>query len=229
MITVEALAKRIDHTNLKPDASERAIRGLCAEAREHHFISVCVHPCWVSVAAAELEDTGVRVATVIGFPHGANTAAVKAHEAEDAIRRGANDLDMVIALGAIKSNAWLAVREDIAGVVQVAEAAGAEVKVILECTYLTDEEMRFAAHAAVVSGAHFLKTSTGFGPHGARIEDVRLLADIAGGVCGVKAAGGIRDLDAALAMLEAGATRLGTSAGVSILNELASRAEVRNE
>ena len=215
----QALARRIDHTLLKPDAPERAIVQVCAEARAHGFVSVCIPPCWVSLAEAELEDSGVRVGTVVGFPLGFNATAVKAFEAEEVIRDGVDDLDMVINLSAVKSAAWPAVEADIADVVRVAQAGGAEVKVILECAYLTDAEKRRAAEIVAASGAAFVKTSTGFGPHGATVEDVRLLKSIVGDRCGVKAAGGIRDLATALAMLQAGATRLGTSAGVAILHE----------
>ncbi|HLK55726.1 MAG TPA: deoxyribose-phosphate aldolase, partial [Chthonomonadaceae bacterium] len=213
------LAQRIDHTLLKPDAPEAAVRKLCREARTHGFISVCILPCWVSVAQAELEESGVRVGTVIGFPLGANATAVKVIESEEAMRDGADELDMVLNVSAVKSAAWEAVEADIGAVVAAATAGGAEVKVILECAYLTEAEKRQAAQIVAGSGAAFVKTSTGFGPGGATLEDVRLLKEIAGGRCGVKAAGGIRDMPAALAMLDAGATRLGTSAGLAILQE----------
>ncbi len=219
-MTKQELARRIDHTQLKPDAPEAAIRQCCAEAREHGFGAVCIQPCWVSLAEADLEDSGVRVGTVIGFPLGANAPAAKAFEAEEALRHGADELDMVLNISALKSGAWQAVEADIAGVVAVARVGGAEVKVILECAFLTEEEKRRAAGIVAASGADFVKTSTGFGPHGATIEDVRLLRAVVGDRCGVKAAGGIRDLPTALAMLEAGATRLGTSAGVAILAAL---------
>lgn len=218
--TRQELARVIDHTLLKPDAPEQAIRQLCAEAREHGFVSVCVLPCWASLAAADLEDSGVLVGTVIGFPLGANTPATKAFEAEEAIRQGAAELDMVLALSALKSGAWNAVEVDITGVVEVARAGGAEVKVIIECAYLNEAEKRQAAEIVAASGAAFVKTSTGFGPHGATVEDVRLLRSVVGERCGVKAAGGIRDLEAALAMLAAGADRLGTSAGLALLAAL---------
>ncbi|HZT43546.1 MAG TPA: deoxyribose-phosphate aldolase [Chthonomonadaceae bacterium] len=216
------LAQRIDHTLLKPDAPEAAVRQLCGEARTHGFISVCILPCWVSVAQAELEDSGVRVGTVVGFPLGANATAVKGFEAEEAMRDGADELDMVLNISAVKSAAWQAVEADIAAVVAIAEAGGAEVKAILECAYLTEAEKRHAAEIVAGSGAAFVKTSTGFGPGGATVDDVRLLREVAHGRCGVKAAGGIRDLKTALAMLDAGATRLGTSAGLAILQEAAS-------
>jgi deoxyribose-phosphate aldolase len=174
----------------------------------------------VSLAAADLEESGVLVGTVIGFPLGANTSATKAFEAEEAIRQGAAELDMVLALSALKSGAWNVVEADIAGVIEVARAGGAEVKVILECAYLNEAEKRQAAEMVAASGAAFVKTSTGFGPHGATVEDVRLLRAVVGERCGVKAAGGIRDLETALAMLAAGADRLGTSAGLALLATL---------
>ncbi len=220
-MTPQELAGAIDHTILKPDAPAQAIIQVCAEARKYRFASVCVQPCWVSVAQSELEDSGVLVCTVLGFPHGANAPEVKAFEAEDAIRRGAQELDMVLNIGAIKSELWRAVEADIAGVVNVASAGGATVKVILECALLTEPEKRRAAEVVAASGAAFVKTSTGFGPHGATPEDVALLREVVGTRCGVKAAGGIRDLPTALAMLQAGANRLGSSAGVSIVESLA--------
>jgi deoxyribose-phosphate aldolase len=214
------LAHYIDHTVLKPDAAEQAIQQLCVEARQHRFVSVCVQPCWVSLAAALLEDSGVLVCTVIGFPHGANTTVVKAFEAEEAIRQGAQELDMVINVGAVKSQQMQAVERDILSVVSVAHDVGAHVKVILECALLTLPEKRLVTEIVAGSGADFVKTSTGFGPHGATVEDVRLLREIAGERCGVKAAGGIRDLQTALAMIEAGADRLGTSASLAIVREV---------
>lgn len=220
MISPDTLAKLIDHTLLKPDASERAIVQLCSEALDHNFISVCVQPCWVWRAAQELEGSNVRVGAVIGFPHGANITPVKRFEAEQALAQGARELDMVINIGAVKSEYWSDVKADIAAVVEAGHAGNAEVKVILECAYLTEEEKRLLSSMVVNSGADFVKTSTGFGPHGATVEDVRLLRSAVaelGDRCGVKAAGGIRDLPTALAMLEAGATRLGTSAGIALV------------
>ena len=219
-MNVQELARAIDHTVLKPDAPLAAIQQLCAEAREYKFASVCVQPCWVGLCAAELEDTGVLVCTVIGFPQGANATATKVFEAEEAIRQGANELDMVINIGAVKSQMWQAVENDIQSVVQVTHDAGASIKVIIECALLTDEEKRRVTEMVAASGAEFVKTSTGFSSSGATLEDVRLLRSIVGTRCGVKAAGGIRDLPTALAMLEAGANRLGTSASVAILKAL---------
>ena len=219
-MTPQELAGLIDHTVLKPDAPESVIRQLCVEARRHQFASVCVQPCWTGVVAAELEDSGVLVCVVVGFPHGANASAVKAFEAEEAIRQGANELDMVINIGAVKSELLRIVEADIQGVVGIAHDAGASVKVIIECALLTEHEKRLITEIVAGSGADFVKTSTGFGPHGATLEDVRLLRLIADGRCRVKAAGGIRDLRTALAMVEAGADRLGTSAGLAILKEM---------
>ena len=214
------MPRYIDHTILKPDAAEPAIRQLCAEARQHRFASVCVQPCWVSLCAALLEDSGVLVCTVIGFPHGANTTIVKAFEAEEADRQGAQELDMVINIGAVKSQHMQDVERTFRAWSSIAHDAGAHVKVIFECALLTLPEKRLVTEIVAGSGADFVKTSTGFGPHGATIDDVRLLREIAGERCGVKAAGGIRDLQTALAMIEAGADRLGTSASVAILREV---------
>jgi deoxyribose-phosphate aldolase len=214
------LARKIDHTLLKPDATRDAIQQHCAEARTHGFFSVCIQPCWVHTAASLLSDSGVVVCTVVGFPHGANTAQTKAFEAFEATQHGAKELDMVINIGAAKSGDWAQVEADIAAVVDVAHSNHAEVKVILECALLTQDEMRQATEIVAASGAAFVKTSTGYAAHGARVEDVRLMREIVGKRCGVKAAGGIRDLPAALAMLEAGANRLGTSSGIAIIESL---------
>jgi deoxyribose-phosphate aldolase len=211
------LAGVIDHTLLRPDAGHDAVMRLCDEARTYGFHSVCVQPCWVDRAAERLHGSGVVVCTVIGFPHGANETSVKRFEAGSAAKRGARELDMVINIGAVKSGRWDQAAHDIREVVDAAGEGGAVVKVILECAYLADTEKRRIAQIAVDEGAALVKTSTGFGPHGATIADVRLLREIVGDRCGVKAAGGIRDLEAALAMLNAGASRLGVSAGVSIV------------
>ena len=219
-MNAQELARLIDHTVLKPDAPLAAIQQLCAEARQYSFASVCVQPCWVGLCAAELEETDVLICTVIGFPHGANATATKLFEAEEAIRQGANELDMVINIGAVKSQMWQAVETDIQSVVKVAHDAGAAVKVIIECALLTNAEKQRVTRIVADSGADFVKTSTGFASHGATLEDVRLLRSLVGTRCGVKAAGGIRDLPTALAMLEAGASRLGTSAGVAIVNAI---------
>jgi deoxyribose-phosphate aldolase len=219
----QELARVIDHTLLKPDAANRDIARLCEEAWTYGFASVCVQPFWVQTAARALQGSGVPVGTVIGFPFGANTTAIKMYETKQAMKDGATELDMVLSLGAAKSGIWPAVQVDIEGVTASAHAGGAQVKVILECAYLTEEEKRQAAEIVADAGAAFVKTSTGFGPHGATIEDVRLLRSVVGERCGVKAAGGIRDLDSALALLEAGANRLGTSAGIAIIEAAVKR------
>lgn len=222
-LTPSELAAVIDHTLLKPEATEHAVVQLCLEAQKHRFASVCVQPCRVEIAYATLAGSGVPVCTVIGFPHGANLTATKVFEAGQAIRQGATELDMVIPVGAVKSEAWQVVEADIEAVVRTARQGGATVKVILECALLDDAEKRVLAEITAASGAAFVKTSTGYGPHGATVEDVRLLRTIVGARCGVKAAGGIRNLETAIAMLDAGASRLGTSAGIALLTALESR------
>jgi len=210
----------IDHTLLKPEATPSAIRELCAEAAEERFASVCIHPLWVPVAAAELRPTGIPVCTVVGFPLGAAHPEVKAFEARRAIREGAREIDMVLAIGALKAGDEKHVAKDIGAVVDACRDGGALCKVILETALLTDEEKRRACRLAVAAGARFVKTSTGFGPGGATVEDVRLMAaEVAEAGLGVKAAGGIRTYAQARAMVEAGATRLGASAGVAIVAE----------
>ncbi|HML33294.1 deoxyribose-phosphate aldolase [Sporomusa sphaeroides] len=208
------LAKYIDHTLLKPAATVEEIIRLCEEAAQHKFAAVCVNPIYVDLAAHHLAGTGVKTATVIGFPLGATLSAVKAAEAKEAVLRKADELDMVIHIGAVKAGLWEAVKADIEQV--VAAADGAIVKVIIETGLLTDEEKRQACQAVVDGGAHFVKTSTGFGPGGATEEDIRLLKQVAGDKIGIKASGGIRTREQALALVAAGATRLGTSAGIII-------------
>ncbi len=219
-ISPEELARYIDHTLLKPDATEEQIRKLCREAIEHHFASVCVNPSYVALAARELEGTDIDVTSVVGFPLGATLTAVKEFETGAVIRDGAREIDMVINVGALKSGQDDLVREDIARVVGVAHGAGALVKVIIEAALLTDDEKVRACLLAKDAGADYVKTSTGFGPGGATIEDVRLMRETVGPGMGVKAAGGIRSAEKALAMIEAGATRIGASSGVKIVEEL---------
>ncbi len=222
-ITRSAVASTIDHTLLKAVGTEKAIKDLCAEAKKYGFASVCVNPCWVSLCAAELAGTQVLVCTVIGFPLGANTSAVKAGEARLAVTQGAQEVDMVINLGAAKAGDWALVESDIRAVVDAALFAGPKVtvKVIIETCYLTDAEKVKACEAAVKAGAHFVKTSTGFGTGGATVEDVRLMKKtVAAAGLKVKASGGIRTLSDAVAMLEAGADRIGASSGVTIVNEI---------
>lgn len=210
-----ALAGMLDHTLLKPEATDRQIAQLCEEAHCHGFATVCVQPIWVPLAARLLTGSRTRVCTVVGFPHGANRAEVKAYETQVAVAQGAREIDMVIPIGALKSGDLVEVERHIRAVVRAA-IAGVVTKVILENTFLTDEEKRAACRIAKDVGATFVKTSTGFGPSGASLEDVRLMREVVGPRVGVKAAGGIRDTDAARAMVAAGATRIGASASVEI-------------
>jgi deoxyribose-phosphate aldolase len=210
------LNKYIDHTLLKPEVNAEMIDALCAEAKEHDFASVCVNPVWVKRAAELLQGTDVKVCTVIGFPLGATTPEVKAFETRNAIANGATEVDMVLNVGALKSGDLDLVKRDIAAVV---EAAGsALVKVILETGLLTDEEKVTACKLCVEAGADYVKTSTGFGPGGATVADIALMRKTVGPDIGVKASGGVRDRAAALAMIEAGATRIGASAGIAIVS-----------
>ncbi|UFJ43167.1 deoxyribose-phosphate aldolase [Brevibacillus humidisoli] len=214
------LNKYIDHTLLKPDATAEMIDRLCEEAKQYQFASVCVNPTWVRRAAGHLAGTEVKVCTVIGFPLGATTPEAKAAETRDAVSGGAGEVDMVLNVGALKSGDLELVRRDIAAVVEA--AAGVLVKVILETGLLTDEEKVTACKLCVEAGAHFVKTSTGFGPGGATVEDIALMRKTVGPGIGVKASGGVRDRAAALAMIEAGATRIGASAGIAIVTGEAS-------
>ncbi|CAM5793761.1 deoxyribose-phosphate aldolase [Brevibacillus borstelensis] len=210
------LNKYIDHTLLKPDATAAMIDKLCAEAREHDFASVCVNPYWVKRSAELLAGTDVKVCTVIGFPLGANSTAAKAAETRDAIANGATEVDMVLNIGALKSGDLEAVKQDVAA---VKEACGdVLLKVILETGLLTEEEKVTACKLCVEAGADYVKTSTGFGPGGATVEDIALMRKTVGPEVGVKASGGVRDRAAAIAMIEAGATRIGASSGIAIVN-----------
>lgn len=211
------LAPLIDHTLLRADATAEAIDRLCDEAREHRFASVCVNPSWAARATARLAGSGVEVCTVIGFPLGAHTPAVKVVETGQAIRDGASEIDMVIDIGALRSGDLALVERDIAGVVAVCRVTGAVCKVIIEAAMLTDEEKVAASLLAKRAGADFVKTSTGFGPGGATAADVALMRRAVGPEMGIKAAGGIRTRAEAEALIAAGATRLGTSAGVAIV------------
>jgi deoxyribose-phosphate aldolase len=224
-LSPEDVAARIDHTALKPATTEAEIRHLCLEALEYNFASVCVNPTWVALAAELLNDSPVKVCTVIGFPLGATLPAVKAYETSASIAAGAEEVDMVINIGQLKDARYDAVREEIRGVVQAARAAGGRsrpvvVKVIIETALLTEFEKRMACILAAEAGADFVKTSTGFSGGGATVEDIRLMRQVVGPEMGVKASGGIRHAEAALALLDAGATRLGVSAGVTIIQEL---------
>ncbi|QGM92046.1 deoxyribose-phosphate aldolase [Enterococcus faecalis] len=211
------LNRMIDHTILKPEATEAAVKKIIDEAKEYNFFSVCINPCWVAFASEQLADTDVAVCTVIGFPLGANTPEVKAYEAADAIKNGANEVDMVINIGALKSQQYDYVRQDIQGVVDAAKGK-ALVKVIIETALLTDEEKVKACELAKEAGADFVKTSTGFSTGGAKVADIRLMRETVGPDMGVKASGGVHNAEEALAMIEAGATRIGASTGVAIVS-----------
>lgn len=214
------LARLIDHTVLKPDTTDATIREICAEARENCFASVCVSPVWVPLAAEELAGATSVVCTVVGFPHGAVRTPVKAFETAQAVRDGAREIDMVIAVGLLKSGRYAEVEADIRAVVEA--AGGHLVKVILETALLTDEEKVIASVLSQNAGADFVKTSTGFAEGGASPQDVALMRRVVGSEMGVKASGGVRSLEDAQAMIDAGATRIGASASVAILKGLTS-------
>jgi deoxyribose-phosphate aldolase len=212
------VADFVDHTLLKAEATRADVRKLCAEAREHRFAAVCVNPVWVDLCAAELSGTDVAVASVCGFPLGATTPEVKAAEAADAVARGAAEVDMVAAIGHIKGGEWRLVEDDIRAVVEACRPGGALVKVIIESAVLAPEDIVKASAVAKLAGAHFVKTSTGFHPAGgATVDAVRLMRLTVGDDLGVKAAGGVRDCATALAMIGAGASRIGTSSGVGFV------------
>ena len=217
------LAKMIDHTILKANATQSDIEKLCDEAKKYNFASVCVNPYWVPLASDLLKNSTVKVCTVIGFPLGATSSESKASETEIAILQGADEVDMVINVGAMKNNQTDIVENDILSVVNSARKTGKTqnkniiVKVILETCYLTKDEIKNACLCAKNAGADFVKTSTGFGTGGATVEDVALMKKTVGETMQVKASGGIRDYETALKMIEAGATRLGTSSGISIV------------
>ena len=214
-------ASLVDHTLLKPEASESDIRRLCEEAAEYHFASVCVNPTWVKASACFLRGSGVPVCTVVGFPLGATLADVKAYETRRAIFDGAREIDMVINIGSLKSGDDCAVEYDIRSVVEAAHGEGVLVKTIIETALLTDEEKVRACLAAKRAGADFVKTSTGFAKSGATVADVALMRRTVGSEMGVKAAGGVKGISDARAMVEAGATRIGASVGVKIAQEAA--------
>jgi deoxyribose-phosphate aldolase len=213
------VAHLIDHTLLKPDASQDQIAQLCYEARTYQFASVCVNPAHVKLSAKLLKGSNVPVCTVVGFPLGATPATVKAFETQQAIRDGAREIDMVINIGALKSEDYKVVYEDIASVVRAAHAGNSLVKVIIEAALLTDEEKVVASQLSKSAGADYVKTSTGFGPGGATVHDVALMRRVIGPAMGVKAAGGVGSYEDAKAMIAAGATRLGASAGIRIAKE----------
>lgn len=210
------MAKYIDHTYLKPEASLTDIRKICDEAKKYHTASVCVNPSYIQYVAQQLEGSGVTPCCVIAFPLGACTPETKAFEASDAATKGAKEIDMVINIGAVKSGDWMLVKRDIEGVVNAVKGR-AQVKVIIECCLLTDEEKVKACTVAKLAGAHFVKTSTGFSTGGATVSDIALMRKTVGADMGVKASGGIRDYATAKAMIDAGASRIGASSGKKIV------------
>jgi deoxyribose-phosphate aldolase len=222
-LTVTQLAKMIDHSLIRPELTIDVVRAGCAIAVRHNVITVCVKSADVRTAVAEVSDSGVRVSTVIGFPHGNSSPDIKAAEADSAIIDGAAELDMVVNIGRLRGGDDKAVLQDISAVVTVAERADVMVKVILETAYLTDKEKIRGCRLAESAGARFVKTSTGFAPKGATVEDIRLMRSSVSSHVGVKAAGKVHSLDILLGMATAGATRFGTSATATILDELAAR------
>ncbi|MBO8177623.1 deoxyribose-phosphate aldolase [Aeribacillus pallidus] len=221
---MKEIARMIDHTLLKPETTKEQIEKLCNEAKEYNFASVCVNPTWVKYASELLQGTEVKVCTVIGFPLGANTPETKAFETKNAIENGAEEVDMVINIGALKSGNYDLVEEDIRAVVEAAKGK-ALTKVIIETSLLTEEEKVKACELSVKAGADYVKTSTGFSTGGATVEDVALMRKTVGPDIGVKASGGVRSADDAEKMIEAGATRIGASSGVKIVQGLTSDAD----
>jgi deoxyribose-phosphate aldolase len=219
MPTDGSMAHMIDHTLLKPDATQDEIAQLCYEARKYGFASVCVNPANVALCGQLLKGSGVPVCVVVGFPLGATSTETKVFESQQAIREGANEVDMVINVGALKSRDYELVERDIASVARACHAGNAILKVIIEAALLTDEEKVVASQLTKVAGADFVKTSTGFGPGGATLEDVALMRRVVGPTIGVKAAGGIRSYEDAQQMIAAGASRIGASASVKIMQE----------
>mgnify|MGYP001592007254 CR=1 FL=1 len=209
------IAKMIDHTILKAFATKEDVKVLCKEAKEYNFFSVCINPANIELAKKELEGSDVKICTVIGFPLGANTSEVKAFETKDAIKKGADEVDMVINIGALKDKNYDYVLNDIKAVVDAADKK-ALVKVIIETCYLTDEEKKIACELSVKAGADFVKTSTGFGTGGSTPEDIKLMREVVGPNIGVKASGGVRNQEDAKAVIEAGCSRIGASASVAI-------------
>lgn len=215
-LTKAEVAAMIDHTILKADATREEVLHICKEAAEHKFATVCVNAGWVPLVAEALKGTGVGITTVVGFPLGATTTASKAFEAAEAIQAGATEIDMVLNVGLLKSGDAEGVQRDVEGVVAACRDKAA-LKVILETGLLSDEEKELACQLCVKAGADFVKTSTGFGKGGATAEDIALMRRIVGPDLGVKASGGVRDLETALQMIAAGATRIGASASVAIV------------
>ena len=214
MISQSEVRGAIEHTNLKPTATPEDIRKLCGEAKEYDFYGVCVNPVYVKLARDELKGTNQKVVTVCGFPLGATPSQVKAYEAKKAVQDGADEVDMVINIGFLKAREYEKVYEDIKAVV---EATGVPVKVIIEACYLTNEEKVAACVISKLAGAAYVKTSTGFGSGGATVEDVHLMRWVVGEKMGVKAAGGVRNFETAVRMIQAGANKIGTSSGIKIM------------
>ncbi|HSU30475.1 MAG TPA: deoxyribose-phosphate aldolase [Bryobacteraceae bacterium] len=220
LLIPSSIPSLIDHTLLRPDAAEGEIARLCQEARDFGFVSVCVNPCWVPLAAKALRDGYSRVCTVVGFPLGASQEKVKLAEARQALEEGAAELDMVLNIGALRSGFTARVRDEIAVLAETAHGEGAILKVILETCLLTRDEKLAACEAAAEAQADFVKTSTGFSTAGATIDDIQLMREAVGSSMGVKASGGVRTWAALQGMVRAGANRIGTSSGVSILREI---------
>jgi len=216
-ISPQSVAKYVDHTLLKPQASLEDVRKVCDEAKQYNFASVCVNPSYIKFVAEQLAGSGVTPCVVVGFPLGATPPEVKAEETKAVVNNGAKEVDMVINVGAVKSGDWSLVQRDIEAVVNAARGR-ADVKVIIETCLLTDEEKVKACTVSKQAGADFVKTSTGFSTGGATVEDVRLMRQTVGPVMGVKASGGVKTFADAVAMVEAGATRLGTSSGAAIVS-----------
>lgn len=226
-ITLKQLAKTIDHSLLRPELTETEVIAGCELAKKYDVASVCVKPCHVCLAAKVLRGSDVRVSTVIGFPHGSNCTAIKVAEARQAISDGAVELDMVLNIGELRSGNYDYVRDDIKAVVDIAHSVNALVKVILENAYLTNDQKVTACHLVEEAGGDFVKTSTGFAPSGATQDDVRLMRQNISPHIQVKAAGGVRTLEAALQMIDAGVTRMGATATATILDEFAKQQEAK--
>lgn len=218
MLTSEIIARSIDHTLLRSDSTHGDIENLCKEALDFCFHSVCINPCFIKIAKEFLKDSEVKVTTVIGFPLGETLTDVKVYEAMNGALLGADELDIVINIGALKAGDWKTVRKDLSDVIMATR--GLIHKAIIETCYLNEDEKKKAVMIVLDAGAEFIKTSTGFGPKGAEIEDVRLIKSLLGDKAGIKAAGGIRTLKQVVDFIEAGATRIGTSSGVGIMKEL---------
>jgi deoxyribose-phosphate aldolase len=218
------IASLIDHTLLKQNATQDQIEKLCEEAKNYTFASVCVNPTWVKLSAQLLKDSPVKVCTVIGFPLGASTSEVKAFETKNAIENGADEIDMVLNVGALKDSDYNFVQKDIEAVVEAAKGK-AIVKVILETCLLTNEEIKKASELSKVAGADFVKTSTGFSTSGATVEAVKIMRETVGADLGVKASGGVRNLEDLQSMVDAGASRIGASSGVEIMQGLTSKSD----